>query len=116
MRLKSGDIPIARTLTDVEFRRREATLLAQFKSAVIATEELPNGYAFRAPGDKKWIAVVVDLIVAERQCCPFLTFELVAEPNKGPRDRPRDRPRWYQGLNENHVMQAPRALSNNLDQ
>jgi hypothetical protein len=24
------------------------------------------------------------LIVAERECCPFLAFELVAEPNLGP--------------------------------
>jgi hypothetical protein len=46
--------------------------------------ELPDGYAFRVPGDKKWIAVVAELIVAEHECCPFLTFELAAEPNTGP--------------------------------
>jgi hypothetical protein len=84
MRQEPDDVPIACSLSDVEFRRREATLLAQFKSAVIATEELPDGYAFRIPGDQKWIAVAADLIVAERECCPFLTFELVAEPNRGP--------------------------------
>jgi hypothetical protein len=25
-----------------------------------------------------------ELIVAERECCPFLTFEVIALPNRGP--------------------------------
>jgi hypothetical protein len=84
MKHESGDIPIACRLSDPEFRQREATILAQFKSAVIATEQLPDGYAFRVPGDKKGMALVCELIVAERECCPFLTFELAAQPNMGP--------------------------------
>jgi hypothetical protein len=68
-------------LSDAELRKRVATLLAQFESAVIATEELPDGYVFRVPGDKKWMGVVWEAIVAERECCPFLTFELTAQPN-----------------------------------
>jgi hypothetical protein len=84
MKHESGDIPIACRLSDPEFRQREATILAQFKSAVIATEELPDGYAFRVPGDKKGMALVCELIVAERECCRFLTFELAAQPNMGP--------------------------------
>jgi hypothetical protein len=38
---------IACSLTTGELRDREATLLAQFKSAVVETEELQDGYAFR---------------------------------------------------------------------
>ena len=53
MKHESGDIPIACRLSGPEFRQREATLLALFKSAVVATEELPDGYAFRVPGDKE---------------------------------------------------------------
>jgi hypothetical protein len=64
-------------------REREATLLAQFRSAVTATEELADGYAFRLPGDGKTIALVADVIAAERQCCPFLAFEMNARPNTG---------------------------------
>ena len=79
----SDDIRVACCLSDAELRKREATLLAQFKSALIATEELPDGYVFRVPGDKKWMAVVWELMVAERECCPFLTFELTAHPNMG---------------------------------
>ena len=51
---------------------------------MIATEELPDGYAFHVSGDKKGIAVVAELIVAERECCPFLAFEVAALPNMGP--------------------------------
>ncbi len=84
MKHGSHDVPIACCLTSAELREREATLLAQFKSAVIETEELQDGYAFRVPGEAKWIAITAEVMVAERECCPFLTFELVAQPNMGP--------------------------------
>lgn len=77
------DNPVACCLTDAELRQREATLLAQFKSALTATEEIADGYAFRIPGDKRWLALAADLIIAERECGPFLTFELTAEPKMG---------------------------------
>ena len=75
---------MACSLSDLELHEREATLLAQFRSAVIETEELPDGYAFRVPGDRKWIVIMAKMIVAERECCPFLTFEFVAQPSMGP--------------------------------
>ena len=78
------EIAVACRLTNEELRNREATLLAQFKSALLATQELSDGYAFHVPGQKKWLAVVADLIQAERECCPFLTFELTAQPKMGP--------------------------------
>ena len=78
------NLPLACSLTSAELRDREATLLAQFRAGALETEELPDGYALRIPGDASWIRLVVVLIVAERDCCPFVTFELTAEPNKGP--------------------------------
>jgi hypothetical protein len=84
MKHGSDDMPIACCLTSAELRERAATLLAQFRSAVIETEELPNGYAFRVPGDRTRVAITAEMIVAERECCPFLTFEFVAEPSMGP--------------------------------
>ena len=77
-------MPITCCLTSAELREREATLLAEFKAAVIETEELADGYAFRVPGDRKAVAMIAEMIVAERECCPFLTFELVAQPGMGP--------------------------------
>jgi hypothetical protein len=84
MKHGSDDMPIACCLTSAELRERAATLRAQFTSAVIGTEELRDGYAFRVPGDGKWIGLIAELIVAERECCPFLTFQFVAQPNMGP--------------------------------
>lgn len=77
------DNPVACCLSVAELRKREATLLAQFKSALTATEELPDGYAFRIPGERRWLALATDLIAAERECCAFVTFQLTAEPNMG---------------------------------
>ncbi len=84
MRDRFDNTPIACSLTTVELRDREATLLAQFRSAVIETEELQEGYVFRLPGDGEWIGLIAELIVAERECCPFLAFEVAALPNMGP--------------------------------
>jgi hypothetical protein len=81
---RRDDNPIACSLSGAELRARLATLRAQFKSRVIATEELPDGWAFHLAGDKRSIASVAELIAAERECCRFLTFELIAEPNMGP--------------------------------
>ena len=84
MTREPSNYPVACRLSGAERRKREGTLIAQFKSTLIATEELPSGYAFRVPGDGKSIAIVTELMVAERGCCPFLTFELTAQPNMGP--------------------------------
>ena len=78
-----GQDPVACCLSDAELQKREATLLAQFKSAPNATEELPDGYVIRLPGEQRWLPLVADLIIAERECCPFLTFQLTAESNMG---------------------------------
>ena len=80
----SEETPVACTLSNAGLRKREATLLAHFKSVLIATEELTDGYAFRMPGHKENLALVAELMLAERECCPFLKFELIAEANLGP--------------------------------
>jgi hypothetical protein len=83
MKQRSDNTPVACSLTTVEFRDREATLLQKFRSAVAEIEELQDGYAFRLTGDGQCIGLIAELMVAERQCCPFLTFELVALPQTG---------------------------------
>jgi hypothetical protein len=74
MKDRFDNTPIACALTTVELRDREATLFAQFRSAVIETEELEEGYAFRLPGDGEWIGLIAELMVAERECCPLLSI------------------------------------------
>ena len=50
----ADEIPVACCLSDEELRNREATLLAEFRSALVTTEELSDGYLFRIPGDKQF--------------------------------------------------------------
>lgn len=78
------DIPVACRLSDAELREREATLLAQFRSRVLATEELDDGYIFQIRAEKESFEIAAALIAAERECCPFLTFTLTARPKLGP--------------------------------
>jgi hypothetical protein len=80
----SDKIPVACTLSNAELHEREVTLLAQFKLLVTAREDIDEGYSFRLPGDKECLALVARILAAERACCPFLKFELAAEPNQGP--------------------------------
>jgi hypothetical protein len=68
------NLPIACTLTSAELQERRRTVLEKVRSAVIETVELKNGYAFSIPVD--WFAEVARLIELERQCCPFLNFNL----------------------------------------
>lgn len=79
----SANLPVMCSLSDPERRIREATLLARFKSGVIATEGLDDGYSFRLPGDRDWLGLVADLMIAARECCPFRSFYLMAEPQMG---------------------------------
>ena len=82
--MKRDNIPVACNLTSEELRTRETSLLAEFKCAVTTIEELPDGYAFRVPGEKRSLELVAQLLIAERECCPFLTFQIMAEPQMGP--------------------------------
>jgi hypothetical protein len=75
---------VACSLSSAQLRKREASLLVQFRSTVTALEELADGYAFSLPGDGRWIRLGAELMVAERECCPFLRFEVVAEADHGP--------------------------------
>jgi len=80
----NDDLPIACSLSDSELRKREATILAQFKGAATKTEECDDGYSFALAGHRQNLALVFELLAAERECCPFLKFQLETEPANGP--------------------------------
>ncbi len=48
---------------------------------MLAVEELADGYGYKFPADEEWTAKVMAVVAAERQCCPFFTFEVVFEPH-----------------------------------
>jgi hypothetical protein len=82
--METVNLPIACTLTAPELQQRRSGLLRKFQEAVKEVRELETGYAYELPSDETWIAEVTQLITLERQCCPFMTFNLRLEPGNGP--------------------------------
>ncbi|HEV7744409.1 MAG TPA: hypothetical protein VGO56_05385 [Pyrinomonadaceae bacterium] len=82
--MNSTSLPIACNLNDAEFQQRRASLLKVFQGALLETRELADGYAYRFPSGAEWISQLAQLITFERECCPFLSFNLRLEPANGP--------------------------------
>lgn len=72
--------PIACLLSERDLAARSEEIKQTLLSAVEATEELPDGVAFRFPGDDHSLSRIVEFVAAERRCCPFFTFEIVVTP------------------------------------
>jgi hypothetical protein len=77
-------LPIVCRLAPPERRAREAALQREIGGAIQETRELADGYALRFPAEARWLATLADFIGFERECCPFLRFELHAEQQLGP--------------------------------
>ena len=82
--MASTDIPLACGLTGREKTGRLRELARMLSQRIGDVRELEDGYALAVPGTGKWLAAVTEFIALERECCPFLTFELVLEPQRGP--------------------------------
>ena len=67
--------PIACTLTERELRARQQEVSPLFEH-VQRVRELSDGYAFAFPPDASRAHDLLDLVLAERACCAFFTFEL----------------------------------------
>jgi hypothetical protein len=77
------DLALVCTLTDDEKAARRDDTDPLF-AHVERIEELADGYAVRFPGDETLLPRLAEFIRAERDCCQFFTFELVAAPGLGP--------------------------------
>lgn len=75
---------VACRLTDAELRERRSSLLRVVGAAVQETREIEGGLAFGFPADERWLDDLATVVRLERQCCPFLTFRIVAGPELGP--------------------------------
>ncbi len=76
--------PIACSLSEAALTERQKQLILTLFNAVQQTQELDDGYAFQFAPDRATVARLTEFISAERECCPFFTFELIFEPNRGP--------------------------------
>jgi hypothetical protein len=75
--------PLACDLTALSPAERDAhTALARdlFTTALQATTELPDGYAFQFAADA--YPRIAAFVASERRCCPFLTFTVSVPPHQ----------------------------------
>lgn len=79
-----NDLPIACALTSAELQERRQTILQRLRGAVVEVRELADGYAYSFPAEGQWLPEIGSMIDLERQCCPFLRFQLSVEPKGGP--------------------------------
>jgi hypothetical protein len=73
--------PLACHITDAAFRARRDGLLAQVRRAVTAAAWQADGLTLDLRPTPDVLRDTLDLIAAERQCCPFLRFILTTGPD-----------------------------------
>jgi len=47
-------------------------------------EELPDGHRLRFASARDMLTMIASTVEAERECCRFLRFQIIVEPNGGP--------------------------------
>jgi hypothetical protein len=79
-----SDVPLACQLTDLEFRARRDGLLAAVRDMVVTAAWQPEGLALEFAPSTSAPGPLLELVAAERTCCPFLQFRLEAGPGDTP--------------------------------
>jgi len=75
------DALIACTLTGPQLAERRNTIRNTLRKATVRTHRLVNGYAYDFQFTGELPAQLERLVALERQCCQFLTFNIVETPN-----------------------------------
>jgi hypothetical protein len=70
-------------LSKQEQSRRSALAVA-VRGGVARINETTFGYRLQLPGDPEFCRDLVDLVLLERRCCPFLEMTVHFEPEGGP--------------------------------
>jgi hypothetical protein len=78
------DLPVVCRLTSPELRERRAAVLTLLRAHMRERVPLAAGYRLRFDAAGGVLAALAALIEAERECCPFLRFQLTIEPAQGP--------------------------------
>jgi len=76
--------PIACSLTAPELHERRCAVLEFLRRHGRGQRPLPNGYRLCFEQSDDVMVSLAALIETERACCPFLTFQLIVEPDHGP--------------------------------
>ena len=69
-------LAVACSLTDAAFRERRDAVQHDLFSGKTGSAIDGDGYRFHFPPDDVWLDRITAFVLAERQCCPFLTFRV----------------------------------------
>lgn len=75
---------VACSLSEQELAERSREVGRDLFAFAEHVAELPDGYAWRFPGDSAWHAKLLAFVATERRCCGFFRIELVFAPGLGP--------------------------------
>ena len=79
---KNSKTDLTCKLMPEDLRIRKETVLQSLKSKVLKKVELPDGYAFKFPGNDAIVDELVEFIKTERECCDFFVFSLSVSGDK----------------------------------
>ena len=79
-----AESPIVCTLSPEALNARKQQLLARVAAVSKQTVKIESGYRFEFVAARDTLSLIAHMIDAERQCCQFLRFNLIVEPNSGP--------------------------------
>ena len=77
-------LPVACTLSEPELAKRRAGLFTDLARRRQEVRWLAEGVTLRYSPEQGTLALLGEFIQLERQCCPFLRFQLTVEPGGGP--------------------------------
>jgi hypothetical protein len=78
------DLPIICDLTPDALHARREELLTVLAKRAVGRAETPEGYVFTFHPSSDTLSALAAVIDAERQCCRWLRFAVVVEPDGGP--------------------------------
>jgi hypothetical protein len=84
MNKKEQPIVCDLTVFSTDTRTQIASVVPDMFKAVQKVQELPDGYAFQFPNEPGMFMTLANFVEHERQCCPFYSFVLEAEPYGSP--------------------------------
>jgi hypothetical protein len=77
------DLPIACSLDGRALAARQSDLRVSVLAEAATIERLPDGYRWQFPPAVDVLARIGAVIDAERHCCRFLRFQVLADPDRG---------------------------------
>ena len=68
-------------LPSAEQRKIQGSLYKKFALLVTERKEIANGFAYKFSSEKTKLSELEQFIKNERECCPYMSFEIDSQPN-----------------------------------